>query len=129
MTWKDELSIGVKGIDLQHKALCDAIDNLLDACKKGKGRNEIVSTINFLFEYTKKHFSEEEVLQKKSGYPKCVEHKKLHDGFVLRLTEIKDDIIKNGINISTVGQVNTFVTSWLINHIKRVDKELAQYIN
>jgi hemerythrin len=129
MTWKDDLAIGVSGIDSQHKELCDAIDNLLDACKQGKGRNEIVSTMNFLFDYTQKHFKDEEELQRKSGYPKCAAHKQLHDGFVARLLEMRDDIVKNGITIATVGQVNTFVTSWLLNHIKRVDKELAEYIN
>lgn len=128
MTWKNDLAIGVNTIDLQHKALCDAIDNLMDACKSGKGRNEIVSTVNFLFDYTKKHFSEEEEMQRKCGYPKCDEHKALHDAFIRKLIQIKDDIIKNGINISTVGEVNGFLTGWLVKHIKREDLELAQYI-
>ncbi len=128
MTWNDNLSIGVGLIDSQHRQLCDAIDNLLDACKAGKGRNEIISTINFLYDYTKKHFSEEEALQKKSGYPKYEEHKKLHDGFILQLIQIKDDIIANGITITTVSTVNMLLLNWLLNHIKKVDKELAEYV-
>ncbi len=128
MTWKNEYAIGVQEIDLQHKALCDAIDNLMDACKTGKGRNEIVSTINFLFDYTKRHFKDEEAIQQKCGYPKTKEHKAMHEEFIVKLTGIKDDIIKNGINISSVSQVNMLITNWLINHIKKVDKEIAQYI-
>lgn len=127
MTWKNDLEIGVKTIDLQHKARCDAIDNLMNACKSGKGRNEIVSTFNFLFNYTQKHFREEE-MQRKCGYPKCDEHKELHNAFIERLIQMKDYIIKNGINISKVGEVNAFLTSWLVKHIKRVDLELAQCI-
>jgi len=127
MTWTDDLATGVKLIDYQHKQLCEAIDRLLEACKNGKGRTEVITTITFLFDYTKKHFSDEEIIQKESGYPKCVEHKALHDDFVKKLGEVKEDVIKNGVGITTVGQVNSLLVNWLISHIKRVDKEISQY--
>ena len=56
------------------------------------------------------------------------EHKKLHDGFILQLIQIKDDIIANGITITTVSTVNMLLLNWLLNHIKKVDKELAEYV-
>lgn len=127
MTWKDELATGVKEIDSQHRQLCDAIDRLLEACKTGKGRAEVINTVNFLYDYTKKHFGDEEIIQKKCGYPKCVEHKKMHDDFILKLDGIKNDIIANGVVITTVGQLNSLMIDWLINHIKKVDKEISQY--
>lgn len=127
MTWKDDLATGVKEIDYQHRQLCDAIDRLLDACKTGKGRAEVINTITFLYDYTRKHFSDEEIIQKKSGYPKCAEHKKLHDDFVAKLNDVKNDVIANGVAITTVSQVNSLLINWLINHIKRVDKEISEY--
>lgn len=127
MTWKDDLATGVQAIDFEHKQLCDAIDRLLDACKQGKGRQEVINTVVFLLEYTKKHFSHEEVIQKQSGYPKCAEHKILHDNFIKDLTLVKNDIEKNGVEITTVGEVNSMLIDWLLNHIKKVDKEIAQY--
>ena len=129
MTWKDDLIIGVPAIDKQHKMLCDAIDRLLDACKSGKGRDEIISTMSFLEQYTARHFHDEEIIHKQCGYPKCVEHKKMHDDFIKKVQEMKQDIIKDGANIVNVGKVNTLIIDWLFSHIKKVDQELEQYVN
>ena len=129
MTWKDDLATGVDKIDYQHKQLCTAIDRLLDACKDGNGRKEVIVTITFLFDYTKKHFADEEIIQRESGYPKCEQHKKLHTWFIAQLKGIKDDVVENGVTISTISQVNSLLLGWLINHIKKVDKEIALYAN
>ncbi|MEG0614993.1 MAG: hemerythrin family protein, partial [Oscillospiraceae bacterium] len=99
MTWNDGLSIGVPAIDAQHKTLCEKIDNLLEACKTGKGRIEIINTLTFLEDYTKKHFHDEEILQKSSGYPKCAEHKKIHENFIKSVSELKNEISQNGPSI------------------------------
>lgn len=128
MTWKDDLIIGVEVIDDQHRELCKAIDALLDACKNGKGRAEIIRTVKFLQQYTIKHFTDEQILQKSCGYPKFVEHKAMHDGFCKKISEMTDDLIKNGPTISTVGQLNSLLVDWLLNHIRKVDTEIAQYV-
>lgn len=125
MTWKDDLSIGVPAIDHQHKMLCDAIDRLLDACKGGKGREEIISTMSFLEQYTVRHFHDEEILHQQVGYTKIAEHKALHDEFIVEVKKLKQELIKDGATIVNVGKVNTLVIAWLFNHIKKVDSELA----
>ena len=132
MTWKDDLAIGVPAIDKQHQMLCDAIDRLLDACKSGKGRDEIVSTLSFLEQYTIRHFNDEEVLHRQAGqlgYPKVAEHKMIHDAFIKKVQDMKQDIIDNGSSIVTVGKVNSLIIDWLFNHIRKMDQELETYIN
>lgn len=127
-SWKESLKVGVPLIDEQHKQLCEAIDALLDACRHGKGRAEIVKTVQFLEDYTVKHFSEEQVLQKNSTYPKYEWHKSIHDGFIKQIQSIKKDIEEHGANISSVATLNTLLLDWLINHITVVDKELSGYL-
>lgn len=39
--WTDELATGVNKIDNQHKELFKRINNLLDACNQGKGKDEV----------------------------------------------------------------------------------------
>lgn len=128
MMWKDSLKIGVTLIDSEHKELCDRIDRLLDACSKGQGRDEILKTLEFMESYTIKHFGDEERLQKASSYPKIVEHKAMHNFFTGKIAELKKDIADNGVNIATVSKTNYFLMDWLLNHIQKVDSELAQYI-
>lgn len=128
MLWNDNLKIGVPLIDQEHRELCDRIDKLLAACNQGHGKDELLNTVSFLESYTYKHFGDEEKLQRASAYPKVAEHKKLHDFFKGKIAELKNEIATNGVNIATISKTNYFLMDWLINHIQKVDSELAQYI-
>lgn len=126
--WKDSLKIGVNLIDSEHKELCDRIDNLFAACSQGKGKDEILKTVEFLESYTIKHFSDEEKLQRSSSYPKVAEHKEMHEYFKKKIADLKKDISENGASVGVVSKTNYFLMDWLLNHIQKVDTELANYI-
>ena len=123
-----DLLTGNELIDSEHKQLFDAINSLLDACSKGQGRTELEKTTKFLYDYTSKHFADEEKLQIQSRYPDYQAHKQLHEGFKKSVLEINKKIVDQGATIALVGEVNTLVAGWLINHIKREDKKLADFI-
>lgn len=128
MMWNDNLKIGVSLIDSEHRELCDRIDLLFAACNQGRGKEELVKTVDFLQSYTIKHFGDEEKLQRASTYPKVAEHKKLHDFFTGKIAELKKEIAESGAGIATISKTNYFLMDWLLNHIQKVDTELAQYI-
>ena len=50
-------------IDSEHKQLIKAINDLLEACSKGQGRAQVAQTAKFVYDYTSKHFADEERLQ------------------------------------------------------------------
>ncbi|MFA9380063.1 MAG: bacteriohemerythrin [Acetanaerobacterium sp.] len=127
-TWDDSFKIGVPLIDLQHKTLFDAMDALYAACSEGKGRQEVAKTAEFLENYVIEHFAEEEGLQKRSAYPKYPEHKKIHEDFIVQVKSLKKDIAEHGVTIMSVATMNTMLSGWLLNHIKYMDTELAQYV-
>ena len=122
------LETGNISIDSQHKELIDAINNLLDACGQGKGRDEIKNTINFLTDYTIKHFNDEERLQKQYNYPDYAAHRKLHDEFKEEVRKIANEFEENGTSVVLTFKVNNVIASWLIKHIKGEDKKVAAYI-
>lgn len=128
MMWNENLKIGVTLIDSEHKELCSRIDQLFDACNKGHGKDEIVKTLQFLEDYTIKHFNDEEKLQRSSSYPKVAEHKAMHEFFKSKISELKKDLNENGASIATISKTNYFLMDWLLNHIQKVDTELANYI-
>lgn len=128
MMWNENLKIGIPLIDSQHHELCDRIDKLFDACGKGQGKEEIVKTVEFLEQYTIKHFGEEEVLQRKSSYPKVAEHKAMHEYFKSEIAKLKNDIQNSGASVATISKTNYFLMNWLLNHIQKVDSELKNYI-
>jgi hemerythrin-like metal-binding protein len=127
-TWNDDLATGNEAIDTQHKQLFKAINDLIDACFTGAGHAKLDPTVQFLVDYTEKHFSDEEKLQQQCGYPDHPKHKKLHEGFDRTVVEIAEQLKKEGPTPALVRKVNTSLGGWLIHHIKEEDKKMAAYL-
>lgn len=128
LLWKDELLTGVAVIDEQHKELFARIENLLDACNQGKGKAEVANTVDFLAEYIKIHFRDEEEIQRNSGYPEYEAHKAMHDQWVREVAELREQLATDGPTLRLVLKVNRTVVDWLTQHILKVDKRLAEYL-
>ena len=126
--WDKNIETGNEMIDQQHKQLITAINNLLQACSSGKGREEITKTMQFLYNYTAKHFSDEEKLQLKYRYPDYTNHKRYHEEFKKVVKDLSIQLQKEGPTIALVGKVNTSIGDWLLNHIKREDVKVATHI-
>lgn len=124
-----ELETGNSMIDFEHKKLIETINALLEACSKGKGRDEINRTMAFLCSYTEKHFSDEEALQRQSGYPGYLEHRGYHDYFKKEVADLAERLKKEGPSIVLVGELNRALADWFINHIKTQDKKVAAHIH
>lgn len=123
-----DLVTGNTTIDTQHKQLIEAINNLLNACSTGKGRAELETTTKFLYDYTAKHFADEEKLQIQYKYPDYVNHKQYHEGFKKVVFDICEELKKDGATVALVGKVNSSVGGWLLNHIKKEDVKVAAHI-
>ncbi len=128
ITWKEDLKIGVDHIDNQHKELFARIDNLFEACNKGKGKEEVVKVVNYLGEYVITHFSDEEALQRQYNYPEYNSHKLMHTQFVKDFEMLKDSLDKEGVSPGLVIRMNKLLIDWLLNHIKKTDKALGAFI-
>lgn len=123
-----DLVTGNPTIDTQHKELIAALNNLLEACSVGKGRQSLDTTTKFLYDYTVRHFADEEKLQIASKYPDYVNHKRYHEDFKLVVRDIIAQLAKDGPTIVLVGKVNNSIGGWLFNHIKKEDAKVAAHI-
>jgi hemerythrin len=126
--WDSSLETGYELIDNQHKQLITAFNNLLDACRNGKGNEEVRKTLDFLTSYTIKHFSDEEILQKRYNYPDYFTQKQYHDAFKVTVSQLAEKIIQDGPTEEVIGLVSTSIGAWLLNHIKGDDFRMAAYI-
>ncbi|AEV70450.1 bacteriohemerythrin [Acetivibrio clariflavus] len=126
--WRTSYEIGVKQIDMQHKALFDKINDLLEACNSNKGKEEVINTINFLGDYVVTHFADEEKLQRESGYPEYAGHKAAHDKFVKDYESLKTRFEQEGISLNFVFTVNKVIVDWLIKHIGNADKAFGDFL-
>lgn len=127
MIWSDNFSVGVSSIDEQHKELFRRTNRLLEACQEGRGKEVVKETIDFLGKYVNSHFSHEEGLMQKYGYPEYASHKALHEGFAQSFKKLQEQAQEN-IGLSLVTQVNKVVVDWWVHHILNIDKKLGQFL-
>ena len=123
----DDLLTGNALIDSEHRELFAAVNNLIDACAQGKGRDQIQKTVQFLEDYVAKHFRDEEGLQTKSNYPGYQAHKQFHDGYRRKLAETTQVLTREGPSVKALGDLNG-VVAILVSHIRTEDKRLARHI-
>jgi hemerythrin len=126
--WEKSWETGHPMIDEQHKQLIEAINALLRACYQGAGKEELLKTLNFLNDYTIKHFFEEEQLQKKYEYPDYPNHHQYHEGFKVIVRNLMLEFFNKGVTDELTEKVRTSIGDWLVSHIKTQDVKLAAYI-
>lgn len=122
-----DLITGNTLIDTEHKQLFAAINELLDACAKGKGRDQLMKTADFLNRYVERHFGDEEKLQVNSKYPGYSAHKTFHDGYRRQMNQTTQELLAEGPTVKALGKLNQ-VAGVLISHIRVEDRKLAKYI-
>ena len=126
--WTPNLSVGVKHIDEQHKIWFEKANELFEAGKERRAKEYIKQMLDFLDEYTKQHFRDEEAYMEKIGYPEIDAQKKAHASFINELAKLKSDYDKSGGNILVIMNANKMVTNWLTNHIIYMDKKIGDYV-
>lgn len=128
VTWRADFEIGILEIDGQHREIFARFDRLLRAINEGHGREEVVKTLNFLDEYTRYHFSAEETLQQRYGYPHYEMHRSEHQHFIETLDAIFKRYVAVGAEEEVVKQTCQALLEWLIKHICVVDRDLAAFL-
>lgn len=128
LQWTEDLLVGVEEIDSQHKELVVRTNNLFDAMKLGKGRQEIGELVTFLERYAVMHFGLEERYMATYEYPDSPVHKTKHTKFVEEFSAIKSRFASEGPAADLVVSVHAFLTDWLLDHIRTVDKLLGVFL-
>ncbi len=129
---EQDFTIGIAEIDEQHRELLDRIDLLRDAIRRGKSRETIRTTLEFLQEYVADHFIAEERYMQRYTYPGLYAHRLEHQKFTKDLAAFRDTFV----SLEAKGELTTFVgldivrrlNDWFTNHIFEVDKKMGAYL-
>jgi hemerythrin len=126
--WTPNLAIGVEMIDEQHKEWFKRAEELFEAGRNRRSKEYIGEMLDFLDEYTKKHFADEEKFMESINYPELDAQKKAHSYFIDQLAKLKADYEESGSNILVILNANQLVGDWLINHISKMDKKIGEFV-
>ncbi len=129
LAWRDEYSVGVEAFDNDHKKLLELIVRMFRVWQKQseKSRREGGKTIAELLEYTESHFSREEGLMKKHGYPGLEAHRREHEEMKTKVKEFHARYETD--STETCLDVLRYLQYWLINHINNTDKQYTEFLN
>ena len=126
--WKKDYCTGFEIIDSAHEKLFSIMRRILKICYDSNfKKNEFVckESIKYLRSYAEKHFSEEEGVMRKIGYPKYEHHKKLHDEFKNKtVDEFERKLINTDYSKEVTVEYIEFFYDWLMNHILVEDRQI-----
>ncbi len=127
LEWKDEYSVGVRQIDGEHQNLVEMLNYAYDSIVEGKEQEVLIEIVADMKSYAAEHFSSEEALMKKNGYPYLKEHKIMHDDFIIKAA-MTDKALSSGKSADPT-EVFRFLADWLKNHIMVTDKKVGKHLN
>lgn len=127
MSWNDNLSVGVKVLDDDHKKLIGLLNELHDGITGGQRQEALGHVLHELITYTKTHFQREEELFARTGYPEAAAHKKEHDSLVQKAVDLQNRFKQGGTSMLSL-ETMSFLKSWLTQHIQGNDKKYSSHL-
>lgn len=126
--WKEKYKIGNELIDSQHRGLFENVERLLQMTKRkdiSPQRKETEKLIDFLIDYTVKHFSAEEKYQEDVRYVSRELHKKIHENFTNTVLQYKERLEKDFCEQYLSDLTGTLLT-WLVFHVLACDSKIPK---
>ncbi|GIZ52567.1 bacteriohemerythrin [Noviherbaspirillum aridicola] len=115
--WRKGFSVSIPEVDEEHQHLF-ALVKALDLAT-------VEHTVEELLDYVVVHFTNEQALMEKSGYPAFEQHLKLHEEFAAHVA----DFLGSGDawTEERVQELRRFLNKWLIGHIMTHDLRFGKW--
>jgi hemerythrin len=125
--WTEKYTVKVASLDRQHQKLFSIADRLQQALGTGKSNSVVDATLKELVKYTATHFSAEEGLLRKNGYPELAKHLAEHADMKRKLAALQQQYADSNREIA--GKLMMFLIHWLKSHILDSDRRYADFLN
>lgn len=125
--WDRTLVLEVPQMDEHHEKLVGILNRCYRAVMLNDPTRELQLIVGELCDYTHYHFDAEEKLMADLGYPQSADHIQAHRKFIASTDDFRK---KLEAGESFVGiEVLMFLKEWLVVHIQKSDRSLAEFIN
>ncbi|TGK06933.1 hemerythrin [Leptospira semungkisensis] len=129
--WKTfDLSLGIPPIDKQHLWLIGILVDLEEKFGNETGaklREEFTESLNKTLDYTLEHFSLEEKLLEKAGFPKLGHHRLQHIRFISALKRRMNENFEENFERAAFDLMKN-LKKWLFVHILNEDKGYLEWL-
>jgi two-component system, chemotaxis family, chemotaxis protein CheY len=126
LTWNPRWELGDEQLDGQHRAMLDAMNDLMGAVGQDQEREGTWKALSFLLMYVHTHFREEEGLMEKLAYPHLEEHRAKHAACARQIDGLLANYRTGGRD--TLPQLVSFFQFWLTDHFQTADRMLGTFL-
>ena len=123
--WKDEFSVGVASVDVEHRQMIDLINDLHDLVGENASEEEVSTMLGEIFAQISAHFALEEKFMRETRYPHFPEHKGDHEKLLDELRDIMDRVEDDGRYDETA--LSDELREWFTNHFSTHDALLHRH--
>ena len=126
LQWKDEYTLGIPAIDLQHRRIFDCFVRILAGPAGDDRLRAEVETLKLLG-LVQAHFRLEEKMMRDLHYPGLERHMEEHRQFLADIHHLAESFlrVKRGVSADAVKVVQ----KWLTQHILTSDKHYLEYFS
>ena len=128
--WEALADMGVEELDHEHREILWVIMAMRNLLQSGVNetakRDALTLLVDDALEFVRRHFAQEESLMNLSGYPRYLDHKKEHEGFLCRLLELRG--IVQTASRTMAPETVMLMSDWLHRHVLESDRPLVPYL-
>ena len=123
--WRAEWESGERLIDDGHRRLLDRANDLLDVSLTGCSRDRLLEGMDALLSDIRTHFSEEESVLARVGYPDLEAHESLHRDLVRAAAELRAQSEDEGVDTGLL--LDFIVNRVVMDHLVHADTLFFAY--
>ena len=127
IVWTDQMCVGVKLLDNDHKKLVLLINELNEGIENNRDKQELDGVFENLVRFTRVHFAHEEQLLFETGYPAAAAHKQEHESMIQKIEALQARF-RSGAPMAMHKDGVELLKSWLFSHMYGADQEYAPYL-
>mgnify|MGYP001827452944 FL=1 len=124
ITWKDDFSVGVAAVDLEHRELIELINGLDAGMREYASQKTVVETLGEIYARISAHFALEEKIMRTVGYDGLGAHKQDHERLLDELLDVIDSVDDAG-RYDREG-LSRDLDRWFSDHFRTHDARLHQ---
>ncbi len=124
--WKEEYKVGVDAVDAHREKFFGIINKLKKVITKRDCKINVADIFFSLVHYAEHYLIQEEIYLKESGYPGFSKHQQIHNDFIERIIQFKEDY-RNG-KPDVCEDMYFYLENWLREHILHYDIQAVKYL-
>jgi hemerythrin len=124
--WNEAYSMNIARLDKQNQKVFEIMSQLDEAFRTGESVPRIGQILDALVNNAFAHFSAEELLMEKHGFPGLASHQAKHAEF---REQIVTFLVERKVRPDVAVDILLYTQNWWKQHLLTVDKKCGAYLN